>query len=332
MSALTIQQVAPQAGVAGGQVKVSCTGIMPQDLDTCRMVFGSHTTRPALVTPTFLLGNVPEGTSNNTISIVQNGRHSNPVPFTVATVLAENLHPVANPAIDRQGVIYTTISGTKGQQVPVSIYRITRFGEVEPFASGITNPTGLAFGPDGTLYVSSRHEGRLYRVTSEGLVSPFAEGLGIATGLAFDRRGRLYIGDRLGTIYQVSETGEARPFVKLTPSVACYHLAYSDDNRLYVTYPTLTGDDRLYCIEPDGEVHIVARGLGRAQGLAFDTDRNLYVIAHTRGRGGVVQITPAGNMRQVICGINLVGLVFGLDGELILADNSRLYKMDFIAG
>jgi hypothetical protein len=33
---------------------------------------------------------------------------------------------VASPALDAQGNIYTTISGTKGQHVPVSLYRIFR--------------------------------------------------------------------------------------------------------------------------------------------------------------------------------------------------------------
>jgi hypothetical protein len=309
-------------------VKVYTTGLEVQTLETCRLFFGSSPTRPSLVTPTFLLGTVPEEAASNTLQVVQNGRCSNAVPFVVATSLAENLHPVANPAVDCSGTIYSTISGTKGQQVPVSVFRITPYGDVEPFASGIMNPTGLAFGPDGALYVSSRHEGMLYRVSEGGIVSPFAEGLGIATGLAFDPQGQLYVGDRRGTIYRVSATGEVQVFAKLGPSIASYHLAYGDDDQLYVSYPTLSGDDRLYRIASDGAVHVVARGLGRAQGLAFDIERNLYVVAYLEGIGGVIQITPEGSMQHVVVGINLVGLAFGLDGELILADNSTVYKLD----
>jgi sugar lactone lactonase YvrE len=318
----------PQAGVRGGQVKVYSTGLGSQALETCHLVFGSTPTRPALVTPTLLLGMVPAEAEPSTIQIVHEARSSNAVPFTVARLLAENLHPVASPAIDQRGTIYTTISGTKGQTVPVSIYQITRSGDVEPFASGVTNPTGLAFGPDGALYVSSRHEGKLYRVNAQGIVSPFAEGLGIATGLAFDPQGRLYVGDRRGTIYQVSATGAVQPFASLGPSVTSYHLAYGDDNRLYVSYATLSGDDRLYCITPDGAVHTVAGGLGRPQGLAFDTAGNLYLVAYLEGVGGVLRITPTGDMHQVVAGINLVGLAFGLDGTLILADHSTVYELD----
>ena len=38
--------------------------------------------------------------------------------------IAENLHPCANPAVDSFGNIYTTYSGSRGQKVPVAVYRI----------------------------------------------------------------------------------------------------------------------------------------------------------------------------------------------------------------
>lgn len=328
MSKFAIDHIVPQAGVRGGLVEVYGAGITAEGMPTCRLLFGSQASRPTLVTPTCVFGMVPEAPTSNTVQIEQHGELSNAVAFTSATLLAENLHPVANPVIDRNGAIYTTISGSKGQQVPVSIYKITRAGEVEPFASDVMNPTGLAFGPDGGLYVSSRHEGKLYRINEQGIVAPFAEGLGIPTGLTFDFRGRLWVGERRGTIYQVSGTGQPHAVAKLTPSVASYHLAYGDDDRLYVSYPTLSGDDRVYRITPDGEVDIVAKGLGRAQGLAFDIEGNLYVVAYTQGQGGVIRLTPAGDVRRVVAGVNLVGLAFSADGALIVADNSALYRLE----
>jgi sugar lactone lactonase YvrE len=328
MSNLAIDHIVPQAGIRGGTVEIYGAGITHAGMESCRLLFGSQATRPVLVTPTCVLGMVPEAPTSNTVQIEQHGQCSNAVAFTSATLLAANLHPVANPVIDRSGAIYTTISGSKGQQVPVSIYKVARSGEVEPFASGIMNPTGLAFGPDGGLYVSSRHEGKLYRINEQGIVAPFAEDLGIPTGLTFDFRGCLWVGDRRGTIYQVSETGQPRVVAKLTPSVASYHLAYGDDDRLYVSYPTLSGDDRVYRITAEGEVDIVASGLGRAQGLAFDIEANLYVIAYTQGRGGVIRLTPDGDLRRVMAGVNLVGLAFSADGALIVADNSTLYRLE----
>jgi sugar lactone lactonase YvrE len=98
---------------------------------------------------------------------------------------------------------------------------------------------------------------------------------------------------------------------------------------LYVSYPTLSGADQIYRITPDGEVHPFVRGLGRAQGIAFDAAQNLYVVAHYEGEGGVLKITPTGALARVIAGVNLVGLAFGANGDLILTDNSAVYKLAF---
>jgi sugar lactone lactonase YvrE len=236
---------------------------------------------------------------------------------------------VASPAIDMQGNIYTTISGTKGQHVPVSLYRISPEGEVVPLPASIANPTSLAFGPDGFLYISSRHEGTVYRVNRQGTATSFATQLGIATGLAFDAQGRLYVGDRRGAILQVAENGTFRVFARLEPTMTGYHLAFGDDGWLCISYPTLSGSDQIYRITPDGEVHLFVRGLGRAQGIAFDAAQNLYVVAHYEGEGGVIRITPTGTMTRVIAGVNLVGLAFGRQGDLILTDNSTVYKLAF---
>jgi sugar lactone lactonase YvrE len=80
---------------------------------------------------------------------------------------------------------------------------------------------------------------------------------------------------------------------------------------------------------PAGEVQPFVRGLGRAQGIAFDAAQNLYVVAHREGKGGVVHITPTGAMTRVVAGVNLVGLAFGTNGDLILTDNSTVYNLAF---
>lgn len=328
MSSITIQPVLPQAGVHGGRIHVSCQGLEAETLDTCELYFGTTGTRPSFASTSWVLGVVPRHTDGTGLQVQQHGNSSNVVPFATAALLAENLHPVANPAVDRNGAIYTTISGSKGQQVPVSIYRMSPHGEVEPFASGIANATALAFAPDGELYVSSRHTGKILRVNAHGTVASVAENLGIVTGIAFDSQGRLHAGDRRGTIYRLSDSGEPLPLAKLPPSITAYHLAFDRQNRLYVTYPTLSGYDNLYAITPDGECQTLTTGLGRPQGLAFDREQNLYIVSHVDGEGGVFKRTPDGELRQVVAGVNLVGIAFGMDTELILTDNSAVYKLD----
>jgi hypothetical protein len=265
MSAITIHRIEPRAGVRGGYVKVYCAGLDTSMLETCRVVFGTQETRLALAMTHFLVASIPEGVRADTLHIVHHEQTSNRVPFSSAVLLAENLHPVTNPVVDRQGNIYTTVSGAQGQRVPISIYKVNLLGEVEPFASGITNATGLALGPEGDLYVSSRHNGVVYRINERGVVSPFAQQFGTATGLAFDARGHLYVGDRQGTIYQVSAAGVGQVFARLEASIAGYHLAFGDDAYLYVTYPTASGTDHIYRIAPDGQVHTFVSGLGRAK-------------------------------------------------------------------
>ena len=157
----------------------------------------------------------------------------------IGAAVATGLHQVDNPVFDREGNLYVTYSGARGQEVPVSIFRVTPSGIREPFVTGIVNPTSMTFGPGGLLYVSSRFDGCVYRVSPEGESHVFASELGIACGLAFDREGVLFVGDRSGTIFRVAPNGQALPFATLPASVAAFHLAMSPADVLYATAPTL---------------------------------------------------------------------------------------------
>jgi sugar lactone lactonase YvrE len=240
----------------------------------------------------------------------------------------DNLHPVANPAYDRDnGAIYTTLSGTRGQKVPVSVYKITPDGESEPFLTDIVNPTGIAFSPDGEMFVTSRFDGSIYRVTPFKDSEVFARNLGIATGIAFDSEGRMFVGDRSGTIYMVNEIGEATTFATTEASMAAFHLSFGPDGHLYVTGPTLSSFDSVMRISPEGEVTRFFTGLGRPQGLAFDRAGNLYVAASRRGHRGVVKITPDAEAEMIVAGISLVGLCFDDHGNMILASNREIFRV-----
>ena len=81
-------------------------------------------------------------------------------------------------------------AAARGQDVPVSIFRVSRTGRRESYVSGIVNPTSMTFDASGQLYVSSRFEGTIYRVFPNGTHEPYASDLGIACGLAFDRQRR----------------------------------------------------------------------------------------------------------------------------------------------
>ncbi|HEX5484099.1 MAG TPA: SMP-30/gluconolactonase/LRE family protein, partial [Terriglobia bacterium] len=248
-------------------------------------------------------------------------------PVAVGISVAENLHPVANPAVDAAGNVYTTFSGSRGQKTPVSVYRIDPDHTVRTFLTDLMNPTGLALDREGRLYVSSRMEGTIYQVTPQGQRSVFAEGMGIATGMAFDKDGDLYVGDRSGTIFKINRDRQIFVFATLEPSVAAYHLAFGPDGGLYVTGPTTSSFDHVYRISPSGEVTSFYRGLGRPQGLAFDASGCLYIAASLAGQRGVVRLTPGGKAELAVSGQGIVGLAFTAQRAMILASNTSLYEL-----
>ena len=88
--------------------------------------------------------------------------------------------------------------------------------------------------------MSSRFEGTVFRLNADGTAEAFASDLGVACGLAFAPDGTLYVGDRTGTIFTVDRSGQATPFATLPPSVAAFHLALGPDGALYVSAPTLS--------------------------------------------------------------------------------------------
>jgi sugar lactone lactonase YvrE len=109
--------------------------------------------------------------------------------------------------------------------------------------------------------------------------------------------------------------------------VAAYHLAFSSAGELYVTGPTTSSFDHVMRVSAAGEVTSFYRGLGRPQGLAFDIEGNLYVVASLAGKRGVVRLTPDARAELVISGYDLVGLAFGRHESMILATHNSLVEL-----
>ena len=124
-----------------------------------------------------------------------------------------------------------TFSGSRGQKVPVSIFKIDTNYNVKPFLSDMMNATAIAFDRDGQMYVSSRHDEAVYKVAPNGTMSTYAEGMGIATGIAFDAEENLYVGDRSGTIFKIARDRQIFVFATLEPSVSAYHIAFGPAGR-----------------------------------------------------------------------------------------------------
>ena len=316
----------PEHAVPGGRLTIKGSGFDPDRAHALRLFFGDQRAQITRVSSDAIATIVPDR-ATSMLHVEIDDVKSEPFEASIATLMAEELQPVANPAVDAEGGIYVTLSGGRGEKVPVSLYRIEPDGEVKPFLSDILNPTGLAWGPNDCLYVSSRQDGTVYRVHPSRDVELVADELGIATGLAFNPEGILYVGDRRGTIFRIERNGEPRAFCQLEPSISAYHLAFNGNGDLFVTGPSLATHDPVYRIDSKGRVEVFCQGFGRPQGLAFDETGNLYVAEGLTGDSGIIRITPEKEVTRIISSPPLVGLAFDGTGGLVLAGNSSVFRL-----
>lgn len=326
-----ILSVKPRFALPGGEVVIRCAGVAAGAEVGLRVLFDGVEARTIGASGTRIIAVVPDGLDASDVEVVveSSGIATESYAIVVGRKLVGDIHMVANPAVDpNDGSIVLTRSGSRGQQLPVTLLKIDRAGFVEDFGANVLNPTGLAFDGRGRLYVTNRSDGEVVRFNDTDSYESVADGLGVATGLAFDRSGVMFVGDRGGTIHKFDDNGLSRPFASADASVAAYHLAFGPDERLYLAAPGLASYDNIYAISSDGQVEIYYRGLGRPQGLAFDSNGNLYAAACLWGRRGIVRISASGLEAELfVAGNNVVGLCFTRDGDLIAATGDAVYSL-----
>ncbi len=324
-----IEAVAPSFALPGGEVRIIGRSLRPPELRRPSVHFGDIEGSVLISSDDFVVVRVPEGAASGPVVVGTNGHVSNAHAIKVAALVADNLHPVTNPALDREGNLYVTFSGSRGQKVPVSIFKIDTNYNVKPFLSEMMNATSIAFDREGQMYVSSRHDEAVYKVAPNGTVSTYAEGMGVATGIAFDAAENLYVGDRSGTIFKIARDRQIFVFATLEPSVSAYHIAFGPQGDMFVTGPSTSSYDCVYKVDPHGTVSVFYRGLGRPQGLVLDVEGNVYVAASLAGKRGIVKITPQGKANLEVSGQGLVGLAFAPGKSAILATNSAVHHISW---
>jgi sugar lactone lactonase YvrE len=323
-----IDQVVPAISMPAGEVELKGANLGPGESGPPKVLVDGEPALVLMSRPARLVLQVPDEATTGMIEVLGSNGNRAEVPLRVARKLNDGLHPVTSPAVSRSGMIYATISGQMGKQMPVSVMRISPDGRGTPYVSGILNPTGLAFNPDGDLFVTSRAEGNVYRVDASGEFTVYAEGMGVATGAVFDSEGNLFVGDRSGTIFKIDTERRIFVYATLEPSVSAYHMAINAKGKLFVTGPTLSSNEAIWTIDTDGQTRPWFRGLGRPQGLALDRDENIYVAASLRGHRGLVKVTAAGEAEVVVAGPNLAGVAFSPLGNAIIATNDAVFDVD----
>lgn len=326
-----IVNIDPPAAIPGGEVVIQCADIERDGSRVTRCDFDGQPAKLVASSPRRVLAQVPDSAIDGPANVILQFGEGPPLTATciLGRRLSADLHPVANPAFDPDdGALFVTRSGSRGQQLPVTLFRIDTAGDVTEFSGDIQNPTGIAFDRSGQMYISNRADGIICRLDQFREVSSFATDLGTVTGIAFDRDGYLYAGDRTGTIFRVAPDGGVIAWAEVEPSVSAFHLAFGPDDYLYVTGPTVSSFECVTRIDPAGKPSVFFRGLGRPQGLAFDREGNLYVAASLRGRRGIVRINRDGtDAEMAVAGMNVVGLAFGPHGEMAVATNEAVYSV-----
>ena len=227
------------------------------------------------------------------------------------------------PSFDRDGNLYVT-------DIPYGrIFRISPTGQWELVCEYDGWPNGLKIHRDGRIFITDYKSGIMLLDPRSGNIEPFLESAGSegfkgVNDLVFSPAGDMYFTDQgqtglqdpTGRVYKLDPAGNLTCLINTIPSpngiVFDPHL-----NHLLIA---VTRAQQIWRI-PLGNGSIISKvgvfaqlhgGLGGPDGLALDSESNLYV-AHT-GFGSVWKLSRVGEPLQRIVsseGISNTNLAFG---------------------
>ncbi|HEV2319723.1 MAG TPA: PEP-CTERM sorting domain-containing protein [Verrucomicrobiae bacterium] len=231
-------------------------------------------------------------------------------------------------------ILATTLAGARADTLFTSefyqgnIAEInTANGSVSIFASGLSNPEGLAFDKSGNLFVAMQSSGVIDRISPSGTVTPIVSGLNYyLSGLTIDSAGDIYVG---ANVYAGTFSAD---ILKFSPSGALLStwswpvgggplqptgLAFDGNGNLLVT--DYSGN-ALYSVSPTGVASELTSEGVNPLGLAFDAQGNLFIA--NRSSGTIAERTPEGTLSTFATGVNdPAGLAFDSAGNLYVANS-----------
>ncbi len=191
-------------------------------------------------------------------------------------------------------------------------------GTPTAFAVGLPAPSGLAFGPTGTLYVDSETTGAIYTISPAGTATPIANVGFNPTGLVADASGNLYVSLQSGSA--VDKVTPAGTVTSLAAGLGEPEGLAVDRSGLLVANFTGNEVDR---VTAAGVVTPFASVPG-PYGVTTDAAGNVYVGSFT---GGYVEAfsaagTDLGRYATVGGASGTFGLAFDAAGDLLVASNA----------
>ena len=229
-----------------------------------------------------------------------------PLIVSTVAVLAAALVPISGLAAP--GDLYVSSS--------TDILKYGQDGTRRVFASGLNNPTAMAFDGFSNLFVGEFGTGSILEYTPAGVRTVFDTGLNGPSGLAFDPAGNLFValfGEN--RIIKYTTGSPTRLFASgLNKPIG---LAVDRAGNVFVAD---NGSGTIFKFSPDGLTRTTfASGLSQPYALAFDTAGNLYEADF--GSGTVFKFTPTGTKSTFASGLNQpVALVFDKGGNLAESD------------
>ncbi len=106
-----IDRVAPAAAIPGGEIVIHGSGFASRAHPRPVVRFGEVEAGLALASENRLIARVPEGATSGMVRVFSAANESQPHPVSIGVQIADNLHPIANPAVDAYGNTYVTFSG-----------------------------------------------------------------------------------------------------------------------------------------------------------------------------------------------------------------------------
>ena len=259
-----IAKVEPTAAITGGELHIRGEHLATDGLPTVRL--GNQKAHLIVAGDSYIIARVPDSAIVGEVQVSAGGAMSATHETHLGIQIAESLHPVANPAVDREGNVYTTFSGSRGHKAPVSVYKTDTSYNTRPFVTDLMNATGWHLTGKASFTHRAGTTGSSIRSHRAATCRSMRKVWAWLRGIAFDRDENLYVGDRSGTVFKISRSRQIYVFATLEPSIAAYHLAFGPEDYLYVTGPTTSSFDAVHRISKAGEVETYYRGLGRPQG------------------------------------------------------------------
>lgn len=144
--------------------------------------------------------------------------------------------------------------------------------ERQTFVTGLKNPVGMLYDPDGRLYITDWGTQSVSRYDAEGNRTVISEDVGRPSGLALDEDGTLYVASYNRNVIYTLKSGKA-PRVFATGFNTPAGLLW-DDGILYLANRDA---GEIFKIYPDGRKELISSGHNQPVGIVKRADGSLII-------------------------------------------------------